>query len=245
MDKTLKMLGVALLSVLVLAGCSKLGIDYELSSGQHFTDINGAYSNKDAAGYHGYMYYFSYSPLLSTQPWNTSTLHSPAPLNGGNDATQCYYRNENGSVMLNFYCGGSVTTPAQPPEGDYQVHVGAKTYSFSGVHSRLVASNLDNVFLPEIRLTMDGSGKISQIQWRWWKRQSGSWVTPSSSDLSAQLANVEYEIGQSGWAGPRVLGNMPLTATGSITASSQSFTPGAVRISYTDKQGYHYGIEWR
>lgn len=245
MNKKLRMFGVVLLSGTILAACSDMSIDYEIRSGQAFSDIQGSYSNKDSAVYHGYMYYFSTYPVFFDKPWDTSTLHAPAALNGGNDMLQCYVHKDGWRVTLNFYCGGEVTSPAKPPEGNYQVNVGSKTYNFNGVTSRLIDSSLNNVFVPEIRLTMDGSGKISQIDWRWWKKQSGSWVTPSASDLTAALDNAGFEISTSGWAGDRVNGTIALTPTGSVTPPAQGFTPGAIRVGYGDKDGYNYGFEWR
>lgn len=230
---------------LFISACSDLQIDYEINSGQSFTDIQGAYSDKDAMTYQGYMYYFSTFPVIFSKPWDTATLHSPAAINGGNDMLQCYQRKDGLRVTLNFYCGGSANTPAKPPEGSYQVNVGSKSYNFNNIVSRTIASDLDDVYMMVVMLTMDGSGKVSQIDWRWWKRESGGWVIPSDSDLASALEYAGFEIGQTSWVGPRVNGEIGMTTTGSVVPPTQGFTPGTFRVSYSDNAGYHYGFEWR
>jgi hypothetical protein len=236
---------ILILIGLFFSACSDLQVDYEIRSGQGFSDIQGAYSDKDALVYNGYMYYFSTFPVIFDKPWETATLHSPAAVNSGNDMLQCYQRKDGLRVTLNFYCGGAATVPAKPPVGSYQVNVGSKSYNFNGVDSRTIATDLDNVYVLEVMLTMDGSGKVSQIDWRWWKRESGSWLTPSDSDLAGALEHADFEIGQASWVGPRVNGQIALTATGSVVPPAQGFTPGTFRVSYSDTTGYHYGFEWR
>ena len=245
MNKNLRMLALVIVAGMFFSGCSKVDIDYEIAGGQGFSTIQGTFSDKTFASYTGYMYYFTTRPVFFDRPWDTATLHSPAAINGGNDMLQCYIQEDGLRVTLNFYCGGSATTPAKPPTGTYQVNVGSKTYTFNDVDSRIVGTDLDNVFVPEVKLTVDGSGKVAQIDWRWWKKVSGSWVTPSNSDLASELDSAGFEIGQTNWAGDRANGDIALTTTGQVIPPAQGFTPGAFRIYSSDKAGYHYGFEWR
>lgn len=244
MNKSIGIIAFVLVAALTMSGCSKLDVDYELEGGQGFTDIQGVFSNKDSVSYKGYMYYFSTSPVFSDYPWSAATLHSPASINGGNDVTQCYYREEGWQRTLNFYCGGSATVPAKPPEGSYQVNVGTKTYTFNNVTSRTIDTALNDVYVPVIKLTMDGSGKITLIDWQWWKKTAGTWSQPSSSELASAIDGAGFETSQTGWVGDRVDGDIALTTSGQVIPDAQTFTPGVFRVYYTDNDGYSYGFEW-
>lgn len=232
-----------------LSACSHLKIDYEFNTGQTFADIQGAFSEKASSAYKGYMYYFDTRPEKPSLPWDNATLHSPADINGGNDVRQCWNQVEGRTKILNFYCGGSATTPATPPRGAYQVNVTPKAYTFKGVMSRTIDADLNHVYVPAVKITMDGSGKITRIDWQWWKKVGPSWIQPTDSELAGALKNAGFDIGQAGWVGDpttsRVRGEIRLTTNGSAVPPAQGFTPGALRISYSDKDSYHYGFEWR
>jgi len=245
MNKSLGIITFVLAAVIAMSGCSDLDVDYEFDGGQAFTDIQGTFSNKDAVNHKGYMYYFSKWPVFFDHPWDTSTLHSPALINGGNDVTQCWFLVEGWQRTLNFYCGGSATVPAKPPEGTYQVNVGTKTYTYNGVTSRTIDTALNDVYVPVIQLTMDGSGKISQINWQWWKKVAGTWSQPANTELASSLGNAGFESSQTGWVGDRVNGDIALTTSGQVIPDAQTFTPGVFRVSYTDNDGYSYGFEWQ
>lgn len=245
MNKTIKIIAFVLITGILMSGCSDLKIDYEFASGQSFTDIQGTFSDKASTSYKGYMYYFNVCLADSDLPWNTATLHSPALINGGNDIQQCWMQEDGWSRNLNFYCGGSATTPVKPPEGTYQVNVSTKTYTLDDVTSRLIGSDLNNVYVPEIKLTMDSSGKISQINWQWWKKVAGNWIQPSNTDLANALEDVGFSTSQAGWVGDRVYGDIALTTTGQVIPPTQNFTPGVFRVNFADSAGYSYGFEWR
>lgn len=229
--------------------CSHLKIDYEFNTSQAFADIQGAFSEKTSTAYQGYMYYFDTKPDKPSLPWDDATLHSPADINSSNDVLQCWNQVDDGRRILNFYCDGSATTPATPPTGIYQVNVTPKTYTFKGVMSRTIDADLNNVYVPAVKLTMDGSGKITLIDWQWWKKAGSSWVQPTDSELASELESAGFEIGQADWAGDpatsRVDGEISLTTNGNVVPPAQGFTPGALRIFYSDKDGYSYGFEWR
>ena len=156
--------------VVLLSACSHLRIDYEFNTGESFADIQSTFSEKNSIAYKGYMYYFHRKPDKPSLPWDNAELHSPVDINGSNDVRQCWNQVDGNERTLNFYCGGSATTPATPPTGTYQVNVPPKTFTFNGVTSRTIDADLNNVYVPTIKLTIDGSGKISQIDWLWWKK---------------------------------------------------------------------------
>ena len=69
------------------------------------------------------------------------------------------------------------------------------------------------------------------------------------SELASNLHSAGFSIGQANWAGDpatsRVGGNINLTTNGNVVPPAQNFTPAVLRISYSDKDGYNYGFEWR
>ena len=246
---SLVVLALACGILLSACACSHLRLDYEFNTGQPFTGIQGAFSDKASTTYAGYMYYFDTKHDKPSLPWDSATLHSPANINGGNDMRQCWNQVTSGGRNLNFYCGGSATTPATPPAGTYKVNVAPKTYTFNGVTSRAIGVDLNTVLVPVVKLTMDGSGKITRIDWQWWKKTGAGWSQPTDSQLASELNTADFEIGQANWAGDpttsRVRGSLNVLTTGSVIPPAQAFTPAVLRISYSDKAGYHYGFEWR
>lgn len=235
----------------MIAGCkccareeSKLTIDYEFDAGETFSSIQGNWSNKDGITYKGYMYYFSVCPDTPSLNWDNATLQSPGFINSGNNQLQCYNVTEDNRRTLNFYCGGSAVTPATPPSGTYTVTVETTTFTFQDVQSRSIDANLNNVYMPVVKLTMDTNGKVTTIEWQWWKKQNNNWIQPTDNELLAELEDAGFSIGDSNWSN-RVGGNINLTVTGSVTPPPQNFTLGSLRISTGDKTGFHYGFEWR
>lgn len=232
-----------------------LGLDYEFNTGTTFTGIQGAYNDKTITSYTGYEYYFFAAPYDATLPWTSATLTGPSTITDGTNSTpvtQCYNIVSSGAVpsmTLNFFCGGTAINPVTPPTGTYAINVGSKIYTFNDVQSQTIDSNLYNIYIPAVKLTMS-SGQVTQIDYQWWKKDATlGWVKPTDAELSTVLNNAQYEIGQTGWAGDpntqRIRASIPLTASGTITVPTQSFTPGAFRVSYTDVSQYNYGFEWR
>jgi hypothetical protein len=249
MKKLISMIVFALFLGGLLIACSHLDIDYEFNTGQSFASIRGAFSDKALTTYTGYMYYFRTKPVKPSLPWDNATLHSPANINSNNDKLQCWNQVSGGSRTLNFYCGGSATTPTTPPTGSYQVNVTPKTYIFNGVTSRTIPSDLSNIYIPSVKITMDGSGKVTRLDWQWWIKTSSGWINPTNDQLAANIEGAGFEIGQTSWSGDpatsRVRGEIALITTGNVLPSAQAFNPAVLRIFYSDKSGYHYGFEWR
>jgi hypothetical protein len=223
-----------------------IGLDYEFDGNNSFSAIQGAWSDHTAITYKGYEYYFWANPDMPSANWSGAALHTPATVNGLNDQAPCWNVSDSSGRNLNFFCGGSATTPATPPAGTYTVTVDSTVLTFKNVNSQTIDSNLYNIYMPQIRLTM-ANGKITNIEWQWWKKlNDGSWVQPSDAELSTVLNNAGYEIGDSSWSvGNRVRGNINLTTSGSTAPASQSFTPGVFRVIYADQAGYNYGFEWQ
>jgi len=218
-------------------------IDYEFNGVDSFVSIQGTWSNYADITYNGYEFYFFADPDVVSADWTNAMLNTPASVNGLNNQTQCYNTTSSSGRTLNFFCGGSAVSPATPPSGTYVVTAGSSIFTFQNVNSQTIDSSLHNLYMPQIMLTVV-SGKVTNIAWQWWKKQSdGTWVQPSDAELSTVLSNAGYEIGEAGWNN-RIDGSINLTSSGSTVPATQSFTPGAFRFSYNDKAGYAYGFTW-
>jgi hypothetical protein len=237
------------------------GLHYEFTPAARFADIQGStFSDQSATTYLGYGYYFNAWPG-GTHDWSTATLTAPAAITPTGQApsttrVKCWTNVSAGSgASVNFYCGSGIAPgdiavlPVQPPAGNYTVTVdGSTTFQFRGVASQVIDANLYNVYIPSVRVAMS-SGKVASLDVQWWKRTPDGWSQPSAAELSAIMAWAGWEVGQADWQGDpntsRVSGSLPVAQTASATAPAQSFTPGALRVSYRDAFGYGYGFEWR
>jgi hypothetical protein len=93
--------------------------------------------------------------------------------------------------------------------------------------------------VPITKLTLDGNGKVTLIEWQWWKKSNNTWTQPTNAELAAVLDFAMFELEQASVNGT-VSGGIGLTASGSVVPASQSFTPNKLGITYTDKAGYAY-----
>lgn len=236
-------------------------LHYEFDPMRSFTDIQGAFADKTATQYLGYGYFFSATPG-GAHDWQGSTLTAPAPITpyGGTPSattTTCFADAFGGAgVSVNFYCGASggggniATAPMEPPAGGYTVTVdGSTTYRFENVASQTIDSNLYDVYIPAVKLTMAAGNKVASLDIQWWKKTAAGWSQPSAAELSAIMAYVGYELGRQGWNGStaeRVRGELAVAPNASATVPAQTnFDPGALRIEYRDAFGYIYGFDWR
>ncbi len=99
-----------------------LQIGYQFRPSESFASILNTWSDKTKMLFTGYTYYVGFAPgdTYTEAVWRTAKLHSPVDINAGNDVQVCYFRDdrpEDNSVMLNFYCGSSATTPTTPCRG--------------------------------------------------------------------------------------------------------------------------------
>lgn len=236
----------------------ELRLSYEFSSGQTFTDIKGSYSNRANAAFKGYMYFFNANPDDTSLDWYTARLNSTTPISDAGGASTsklaCAFPAPDAEGRhLDFYCGGSAISPSTPPGEDYTVTAailsgGTKTFTFRNVLSQTIdTTTLLNIYVPEIQLTVDGSNKVTRIDWKWWKNTNSGWVQPSAGELSAVLnGDAGFELLASDWnETDRVRGTITLTPNGSVVPGPQTtWDPAHLRVTYYDKAGYDYGFEW-
>lgn len=227
-----------------------LRVDFELDTNSTFDAIQTDYNDASETTYTGYMYYFMADPDDDTVDWDSAVINPPETVTGGYDENaQCYQSEEEGSMILNFYCGGSATNPATPPTGTYTITAdllasGTKTYTFNNVETQTIDANLVGVYVPTVKLTMS-DGEVSLVEWQWYKRTETAWEAVTDDDeIAAVISEASYEIGEAGWAGEDVLMSVEITAIGTSTPDEQGFTPGSFRYSYADVAGYNYGVEW-
>jgi hypothetical protein len=236
-------------------------IHHEFDPHRLFTEIQGgAFSDQTVTSYLGYGYAFS-APAGS-HDWNNATLTAPATIttwSGTQDPKACFASPFGGATeSVNFYCGSGAVpatiavAPAQPPTGDYTVtapllSAGTDSYTFRDVGSQTIDTNLYNLYVPSVKLTMSGS-KVASLDVKWWKNTPGGWVQPSATELAAIMVHAGFSFGQPGWAGSvsdRVGGDLAIAPAASASVPAQSFTPGVLRLEYRDAFGYSYGFEWR
>jgi hypothetical protein len=213
------------------------------ASGDYFNSVQGAWPNKDSISFKGYQYHFISNPDTSLD-WSSAVLQLPQAVNGVTTKGQSYMQVSDLGREIDFWLGGgeSADTPRTPPSGIYTVAVGSTTFTFRNVRSQTIDANFNNLYVPIAKLTLS-EGKVTKVEWQWWKRLNNNWVQPSDAEISAVLDTATFEInGVAGTDAERVEGSIGLTSTGSVTPPSQDFTPAAFIISYLDKAGYVYTV---
>jgi hypothetical protein len=107
------------------------------------------------------------------------------------------------------------------------------------MRSQTIDANLNNIYVPITKLTLDGNGKVTLLEWQWWQKSNNVWTQPSDDELATVLNFAHFEISAAG-TDDEVEGYIALTSSGSVAPSSQSFTPAKFGITYEDKAGYLY-----
>jgi len=217
-----------------------LGISYMFPAGESFSALNN-WSDHTGITFVGYGYNFHLFPDRPALTWDDAILTSPQDINGGNDEAQCYNDNS-GERGLDFYCGGSATTPMPPPKGTYIVNVGTQNFTFNNVDSIAIDSSMNEVFAPKVRLTFN-SGKVTKIEWQFYKKITGSWSAATDAEVQAIMDHVSFGILDAG-QNQQVWRDLPHTAAGSVNLTAQGFTPAHLRFTYDTISGYEYGFEW-
>lgn len=218
------------------------------STGTAFTNSQGNWSDKNLLLSCGYEYNFVANPDVSSLNWNSATLNLPAAVGGVTSKLQ-------GSSIVNslgrnieFWPSGSegyATNPSTPPSGTYTITVNSATggspttFTYNNVRSQTIDANLNNIYVPITKLTLDGNGKVTLLEWQWWKKLNNTWTQPSNDELATVLDFAQFEISAAG-TNDNVEGSIGLTSTGSVIPDSQSFTPAKLGITYVDKAGYAY-----
>lgn len=228
-------------------------IHFEFDPGS-FTDMVNTFSAKVPITYTGYGFYMHMNPADLTLNWTAGgTLTSPATINNANNKPSL-----GGSLVGNqgsqdFYWDNLGTNPVAPPQGTYVVTMPisgsaiTKTYTFDNVKSYGIDSNLYNIFIPSIKLNLDGNNKITTIEIQWWKKLFGTgWVQPDTTELNMLLHDMTIETGPENISVTVNNLNNPTAFTNqmTLTAPAQTQTPNYLRMIYTDKFGYVYGFSW-
>lgn len=234
-------------------------VSYEFKTTQSLAAIQGAFADHTLFSPDGYFYiYHDNGSLNSSLDWSTATLTTPAAIDGSTSWLQTMaFVAPDGGAGLNFTNAGNTNNfflnPSTPPSGTYVITVnklsgGTQALTFNNWQSRSVNvdTNMYDIYIPAIKLTMAGS-RISKIDWQWWKRRSsdGTWVQPSDQELSLVIDGTWFEFGNPDPAGQRVSGELGLTTTGSVVPATQTYDAFFVRVAYWDKAGYGYGFDWR
>jgi hypothetical protein len=235
-----------------------------------FTASTGAWSRKEETQFWFYGFSYVSCPDDTTLNWANAQLNSPqsfqicnaswpvcdsgVPIVANNElpmVSQPFVANTQTCRQLNFYGGSrAIISPVPPPAGTYTISVpnilgtGTQTLTFSHVATPDI-SNMQNVYVPEIKLTKDANGKISLIEWRWWRKTGSTWIQPTDAELTAIMDGASFTIAGPGWSGNRVTGAMPITQTGSIVPSAQAEAAGAIMIGGVDKSQYGYAFDFR
>jgi hypothetical protein len=218
------------------------------SPGTAFTNSEGKWSDKDLILACGYEYNFVANPDVSSLDWDSAILNLPAAVDGVTSKLQGYNGISSFGRDVEFWPSGSegyATNPSTPPSGTYTITVNsatggsATTYTYKNVRSQTIDANLNNIYVPITKLTLDGSGKVTLLEWQWWKKLNNTWTQPSNDELATVLDFANFEIMTTG-TNDEVEGSIGLTSSGSVTPLSQSFTPNRFGITYGDKAGYAY-----
>jgi hypothetical protein len=248
----------------------KIGFDFQSTP---FLSLIGTWSRKEDAQFWFYGLNYLSCPDDVALDWTNAKLNSPqdfqmcnagppvcnngAAIPVNNDIpiiSNTITANSQTCRHMNFYGGGkAIISPVPPPAGTYTISVpkisgtGTQTLTFQYVATPDI-TNMQNMYIPEIKLTKNSSGMITLIEWRWWRKTGTTWVQPTDAELALIMDWASFQIAQTGWAGypvTGVTGSMTITQSGSIVPPVQSFLPGAIMIGVGDKSQFDYGFDFR
>ncbi len=205
-----------------------------------FSSIANNWSDKTQYSYIGYQYEvgFPSTPVLN---WANAVLHPPQAING---VTQSLTSYQSGS-SIDFFSVGTPngSTPYTPPPGTYTVTIDTSTFIFNNVQSVTIDSALNNEYVPVVKLTVGTDGKVSLIEWVFWKKSGGTWAQVSDSEIKAIMVTFHFEVAVNNTT--RTSEDVTnVSATGSFVPAVQNFTPVGIHFGYRTKSGYNYTIEW-
>lgn len=245
----------------------KIGFDF-LST--PFASLNGAWSMKEDAQLWFYGFNYLSCPDDTALDWANAGLTSPQGFqicNAGppicNNSAATTVNNDIPTVAdtiaanaqtcrhMNFYGGSkAIISPVPPPAGTYTISVpniagtGTQTLTFRNVATPDM-TNMQNIYIPEIKLTKDINGMITLLEWRWWRKTGTTWTQPTDAELAIVMDWANFTISGPVWSGSRVTGSMAITQSGSIVPPAQTGTPGVIMIGVGDKSQYDYAFEFR
>jgi len=221
-----------------------LGINYIFPGAESFSALKtNNWSDHTLVSFQGYLYVFDIIPDRPGLAWENAILISPQDINGGNNKTWCY-RNLSRERQLVFYCegGDEATTPMPPPKGTYIVRVDAQDFTFNNVDSIAIDNSLNEVFVPDVKLTFS-SGKVTQLQWQFYKKIGAVWSQATDAEIQAILPDLQGGL----WKGNNnhVWRSLPSTASGSVNMPTQSFVPDHFEFTCHTVGGYWYNFWWQ
>ncbi|MBS1151409.1 MAG: hypothetical protein H6Q89_3107 [Myxococcaceae bacterium] len=243
-----------------------LKIGTAFASSDSFASLVGSWSNKANVSFTSYGFMFLGCPDEPALDWAQARLHVPQSLticSSGNCAatTQPGINDElastNDVIQANaqscrhlnfFFANRSAIAPLPPPAGTYAVNVGARAFTFRYVATPDM-SDMQNVYVPALKLTTAATGAISLIEWQWWKKRAGVWSQPTEAELALVLERATVILGRPQWAGDpntdRLSVPMALTVNGSVVPAAHPFTPGVLMVNLQDKAAYDYSFDFR
>ncbi|MBI3813385.1 MAG: hypothetical protein HY279_02820 [Nitrospinae bacterium] len=244
-----------------------LKVGYQFRPTEQFDDLFTSYSNKDNINFAFYFYVYE-GPGGQNDPadfalynWPNATLTPPGTIttklgrvltklrNGTNDSN---FMGDDDSVN---YMNDRYISPTRPPQGTYTLEIPltntglTKTLTFQNVRSfDMTGASFNYVYVPEVKLTKDIDGKITQIEWRWWKKASGIWVQPTDKELAAVWYAATYFINTDNAGFNPKWSELPITAVGSLTLNPpvqpSTKTSKSFQIGAQDKGRYSYSFDW-
>jgi len=110
----------------------------------------------------------------------------------------------------------------------------------------MTGAGVNYVYVPEVKLTKDTNGKITKLEWRWWRKTTAGWAQPSDEELLAVWIGAAYFIStdsnNSTWT------DLPITTTGSLTFNPpiqpSTVDPNSFQIGAQDRGRYSYSFDW-
>ncbi len=222
--------------------------------GGSFSSIVGNWSDKDILYLRGYDFWLTTQESLGFD-WANMTMNSPAPINGSaSNVTDSqafsydeYWYQDNIAAMC-YLCQGQANTPATPPAGTYTFTDGSTELTFNNFKSITLDSELNNLFIPSIRLTLDDNGHVTFIEWQYWKKVDNVWQEVTDSELTAVVDSgvIQLRSGvEEGWD-DLILHDIDVShySSGSGVPPSQGFATTFVYFNYTSRANITYGFEF-
>lgn len=181
-------------------------------------------------------------PSTMNLDWSAATLTAPQAINAQTTVAVSTYTESLGtdaSMMLNFFFGG-YTDNLVPPQGTYRIDIGTRAFTFNNLTGVPIDSGLNNLFAPKVRLTADGGGMITNIEWQWHHNSGGTWTAITDGEMDTVFAPlIDYELNSSTGS---VTGTLPHTASGGITPVTQGFVPTRLTLVFGTTDGYKYSF---
>jgi hypothetical protein len=233
-----------------------LTIFYEFRTSQHFSALGADFADPAAVSPEGYQYIYGGTGYCAgTLDWASGALLTPAPIDASSTWTQAAHGQTGDLCGLNFNdmsaSGPPIfSSPLTPPSGNYVVEVpklagGVQDFTFNRYGTRSV-DLMQEVLVPSIKYTVGQDGSISLLEWRWMIKPAGSdtWGLATDEQLALILDRATFDLYPPAMTGG-VNGTVGTTATGSVVPPAQTVAPTSSMISYWEKGGFGYVVNYR